>query len=412
MTLVFWISAGLLTYTLIVYPALMWLASLGCRRATAAAPFELPTVTLIIPAHNEEVVLAAKLANTQQLAYPTDKLDVLVVSDGSSDRTCEIAKQSANAGIRLLDLQPNRGKASALNAGVAESRGDVLCLCDANVMFRPDALSRMVQRLADPAVGAVSGDVQLASDESDFEAGESGYYSIERRLQLGESWLGSMMGVDGGMYVIRRELFKMLPADTLLDDFATSMNVLQQGKKIAYEPAATATENGTPSWRQEFRRRVRVNHGAFQSVCRGLWPLWSRPVELWQYVSHKPLRWFGPIWLVMLLVSSAALWNAGWFYRAALIGQVLFYVAAGLAWVSPGVRAHRFCGLAFYFTMSHVAMFVGLWKGMFTRPTGVWQRTERSPVAALRTNPPDVAPGENEIQTPSPRTVPTASATN
>jgi cellulose synthase/poly-beta-1,6-N-acetylglucosamine synthase-like glycosyltransferase len=237
-----------------------------------------------------------------------------------------------------------------------------------------------VARFGDPDVGAVSGDVRITSVVSELGFGEARYYSLERPIQLGESRVGSMIGVDGGMYVVRRELFQPLPPDTVLDDFATSMRVIRQGKRIVYEPAAIASENGTPSWRHEFRRRVRVKCGAIQALRRGLWPPLSRPIELWQYVSHKLIRWMGPLWLLALLVSATALWSTSAIYRTAFLAQIAFYGVAALAWIFPRFRRIRLAGLAFYFTMSHVAMGVGLVQGFFHNPSGVWERTPRTPI--------------------------------
>ena len=374
---IFWAASALLIYELIVYPVLMRIISSSSTPAVHPEPEDLPAVSLIIPAHNEQLCIQAKLENALALDYPRDKLEIVVASDGSSDRTVELARKYEGETVRVLDLQPNRGKAAALNAAVAESRGEVLCLCDANVMFRSDSLRRMVVRLADDTVGAVSGDVRLASNESDFEIGEAIYYRVERPVQLGESRIGSMMGADGGMYLIRRELFQPLPTDTILDDFVTSMRVIQQRRRIVYEPAAIAVENGTPSWRQEFRRRVRVMVGAVQSLKRREWPPVARPVEMWQYASHKLLRWFGPVWLMLLLLSSILLWGEGWIFRVALLAQLATYgLAAGATW-SATLRRTRLGGISFYFAMSHVAMAAGLAKGLFARPTGVWERTER-----------------------------------
>lgn len=380
MIVVFWVAAGLLLYALVIYPSLMWVASRAGQRSVPEVSAVLPSVSLIIPAHNEELVLAAKLANALQLDYPAEKLEIIVVSDGSTDRTLEIAGGFIDRGVKLVELTSNCGKASALNAAVERTTGDILCMSDANVIFRRDALQRMVARLDDPGIGAVSGDVRIASEEVDYGFGEAGYYSIERPIQLGESRIGSMMGVDGGMYVVRRELYRPLPPDTVLDDFVVSMLVIRQGHRVVYEPAAIATENATPTWRQEFRRRVRVKRGALQTIRRGLWPPLSRPVELWQYLSHKPVRWFGPFWLFLLFVASAALWDRGWVYRTALLAQCWFYGVAVLALMVPRLRRDSVPGLAFYFTMSHVAMLVGLIKSAISSPGGVWERTSRAPL--------------------------------
>jgi cellulose synthase/poly-beta-1,6-N-acetylglucosamine synthase-like glycosyltransferase len=376
MQIVFWVSLALIAYTVGCYPLLMWVVCRGRRRAPARLD-DPPQVSLIVAAYNEEIVLEAKIENSLRLDYPPERLEIIIASGGSTDSTLEIARRYESRGVRALDLPAKRGKASAVNDAAAVSAGAVLCLSDANVMLRPDALQKLVAPLADARIGAVTADVRLESDQSDFGAGESLYYKLERAVQLGESRFGSVMGVDGGLYVIRRELFQPLAADTILDDFVTSMNVSRQHRRIVYEPDAIATENGTPSWKDEFRRRVRVMVGAVQSIKRGKWPPLSRPVEVWQYLSHKLLRWVQPVSLLLLLVSSGWLWSAGPLYKVILGVQLAFYVIAVAALVSPRLRNTRIGGVPFYFTMSHAAMLIGLVKGLITRPSGVWTRTPR-----------------------------------
>jgi len=369
-----------LGYTHIVYPALMIVLAVLARGAAndREATVGPRSVSLIIPAYNEESVLGEKLENSLAIEYPSDRLEIVVASDGSQDETVNIARGFEDRGVHVLDYPERRGKASVVNEAAAATQADVLCFCDANVMFRPDALRRMVARLDQRHVGAISGDVRMASHESDFGEGESLYYFLERMLQLRESRVGSIQGVDGGMYVIRRELFQPLPADTILDDFVLSMRVIQQGKRVVYEPNAVATENGTPSAHAEFRRRVRVAAGAVQSIKRGEWPPCWRPVELWEYVSHKLLRWLGPVWLVLLLVSNILLWNEGLAYQLCLISQATVYLLAGLGAVSLRFRRTRLGGIAFYFAMSHVAMGIGLIKGLLNGQRVTWHRTERA----------------------------------
>lgn len=376
--LVFWMAAAVCLYALVGFPAVMALIAQLRRSRRSEESTSTEHATLIIPAYNEAVVLEAKLENALALDYPKDKLEVLVASDGSSDRTVEVARGFDSPGVRVLAFAERRGKASVVNDAVKAAQGKVVCLCDANVMFEPDALKRLVSWFADSSVGAVTGDVRLASHESNFGEGESLYYRIERAIQLGESRIGSVMCVDGGMYLVRKELFQPLPADTILDDFVTTMAVVRQGKRVVYEPTAVATENGTPKASQEFRRRVRVTAGAVQSLKRGQWPPLRRPIELWQYVSHKLLRWFGPIWLVLLLVSNALLWNAGVIYRFALVVQVSLYLLAAAATLSVRFRETRIGGVTFYFVMSHVAMAVGLIKGLLNLQRVAWTRTERA----------------------------------
>jgi len=383
----FWISLGLLAYTHVAYPGLVAVCGrLASRRlntqadSSTVADHGLPSVTVVIPAHNEEAVIGEKLRNTLQSDYPPEKLDVIVVSDGSSDRTVEIARSLGDSRVTVIQLPERHGKPAAVNHAVARAPGEVLCLCDANVMFQPDAVRRLVRRLEDPRVGAASADVCLASDQSDFGQGEKAYYRLERCVQLGESLIGSMMGVDGGMYVIRRGLYEPVPDDTIVDDFVISMNVIRQGKRVVYEPRAVAHENGTPSAAGEFRRRVRLAAGAAQVLKRAHFPPLNRPMELWQFVSHKLLRWLGPLWLAALLASSAGLaaWSAGnLVYVLVFAAQLAFYSFALVAAFSTRFRRTKLGGVPFYFTMSHIGMAWGFVKGLLNLQPATWERTER-----------------------------------
>ncbi|MCO6457045.1 MAG: glycosyltransferase family 2 protein [Pirellulaceae bacterium] len=377
---IFWVSAAVLIYTHVVYPAGMMLVWIGRRRpecATASPQERCPRVTLVIPVHNEEQVLARKLHNTAELDYPRNRLEVLVANDGSGDRTAEIARSYSARGIRLLDFPQRRGKASVMNDAVAAARGELICFSDANVDLRPDALSRLVARLAEPSVGAVSGDVQLQSHQTSFGQGERAYYRIERAMQAGESLCGSMIGVDGGLYVVRRQLCQPLPPDTILDDFVVSLNVIAQGFRVVYVPEAIATEDATLLASDEFHRRVRVQAGAIQTLKRAQWPPLWRPVELWQYVSHKLLRWLGPVWLVGLLWGNVCLQDAGWGYPLFLVGQVGLWLLAAVATCWPGFRQTWLGGVLFYFALSHLAMSVGALKGLVNAQRVTWRRAAR-----------------------------------
>jgi cellulose synthase/poly-beta-1,6-N-acetylglucosamine synthase-like glycosyltransferase len=376
----FWLAFAVLAYAHAVYPLLLrlpWRRAAGDPRADRDV---WPRVSVIIPTHNEDQVIEAKVANCLAIDYPRERIEFLVASDGSTDRTCEMVQRLESARMNVLEYPVRRGKAATMNDAVSVAGGDVLCFCDANVMFEPQALKRLVARLDDPHVGAVTGDVRLDSHDSNFGRGESLYYRLERAIQRGESRVGSVMGVDGGMYVLRRELFQPLPADTILDDFVATMRVIRQGRRVLYEPEAIATEGATPSARQEFARRARVAAGAVQSIKRGEWPSWRRPVEVWQYASHKLLRWLGPVWLVLVLASSVALWNAGTVYLATAAFQGAFYLLAAAATISIPFRRTRLGGIPFYFAMSHAAMAVGLVKGLFNLQRVTWQRTERGDV--------------------------------
>ncbi len=374
--ILFWGSAVALAYMLVGYSAVLLLVG-RVTPGRVRGQCE-PMVSLIIPAHNEESVLQEKLENSLAIDYPSEKLEILVASDGSIDRTAEIAASFADQGVQLLDMQPRRGKASVLNDAAAAAQGDLLFMCDANVMFAPKALKNLAGWFTDEQVGAATGVVELASEESNFGHGESFYYQLERAIQVAESRIGSMMGVDGGMYVMRKSLFRPIPADSLLDDFAISMQVLRQGRRIVFDPDAHANECGTPKAIQEFRRRVRMAAGVVQVLARGHFPSPRNPILFWQFLSHKLVRWLGPVWLPALLVANWMLWSQGWFYQFCLVAQLLTYAVAGIGALSVRLRDRRWIAIPFYFVLSQVAMAVGLVRGVFRLQKVTWAQAERA----------------------------------
>lgn len=376
----FWTTLALAAYTYVGYFALLLLVPQRTSRTSTAGRTTLPKVTLIIPAHNEAAVLEDKLVNSLAIGYPRERLEILVASDGSRDDTVRIAERYARQGVKLLAFPNRRGKAAVLSDAAAAAGGEVLCFCDANVLFHRDALSILVARLADPRVGAVTGEVRLASEDSNYGQGESAYYQLERRIQRGESALGSLMGVDGGMYCVKRSLFQPLPVDTILDDFAISMQVIRQGFRVVYEPLARADENGTPTATQEFRRRVRLAAGAIQCLKRGHFPPLSRPIESFQFLSHKLLRWLGPWILLVCLISHLILAAREPLYAGLLAIHLTIYGLAAAGAASLAFRATRIGGIPFYFLMSQVALAIGTFKGLFDLQPVTWTSAARGPV--------------------------------
>jgi cellulose synthase/poly-beta-1,6-N-acetylglucosamine synthase-like glycosyltransferase len=364
------------------YAVLSRVLSLFCGRIESPNSDLLPSVSLIIPAYNEASVLRQKLENSLALDYPHEKLVILIADDCSSDDTPAIASQFCSDRVWHLRFSERRGKAAAIVDAARASTGELLLLCDANVYFAPDALRKLVGHFADESVGAVTGTVVLQSSQSNFGVGEEAYYSLERVVQESESRIGSLMGVDGGMYVIRRELFPELPADTLLDDFVASMNVIRSGQRIVYEPLARASECGTPAAAQEYRRRKRMAAGAVQSILRGHVPPWNRPVIWWQYISHKLLRWQMPWILLALFIVNAVILTAHPAYAMSMAVQLLFYGAATFGALFVSWRRFKLFAVPFYFAMGAVAIAVGSVRGLLRREASTWTPTLRQPVAA------------------------------
>ena len=294
-----------LAYVYIGYPIILWALARTSGRDHLAGT-ALPDVTILVAAHQEAVVIRDKLENFIAIDYPAERLRMLIVSDGSTDGTDETIEAYDCPRIQLLRQEPRQGKAAALGLGLESVDAGVVVFTDANVMFEPNAVARLVRHFEDPAVGAVTGTVELADRKLGYSESEGAYYRYERFLQITESRYASVVGVDSALYAARRELVEAPPSTAILDDFVLSMEIAARGHRIIYKPGATAYEDGAPALADEFRRKTRVAIGAFQSMASG-WgvPGVRTPRLLFCYLSHKVLRWVGPVFLVALLAANA-----------------------------------------------------------------------------------------------------------
>lgn len=375
--IVFAVAAILLVHGYLLYPLLALIR--GPAKSLPVQPGEncLPMVSMLVPAYNESAEIEKKIQNFHQLDYPKDRIELVIADDCSADGTAALIRPHTSDRVRLLDSTQRNGKATNLRRMAEAARYDVLFITDANVMLAPSALRRLVDALADDSVGAVTGVVKLVGSSRDFEAGESFYYVLETRIQQAESSWDSVMGVDGGMYVIRKPLFPALPPDTILDDMYVSLHVMQQGKRVCYEPKAKALESGTPSLGAEFSRRARIAAGAVQLLRRGQVPPLNRPTLWLQFVSHKLIRWASPILLVLVLISSLTLAGEHPIFGVLAAAQILGYmVALGMA-AFPAVRQTKLGAIIVYFTMSQVATMLGLVRGALNLQSVRWNRPVR-----------------------------------
>ncbi|HEX7957863.1 MAG TPA: glycosyltransferase family 2 protein, partial [Pyrinomonadaceae bacterium] len=318
MRVCFWASAALLAYAYVGYPALVYAVARLRPRAVRRAEWE-PKVSVVITAYNEERDLAAKLENTLALDYPAEKLEIIVASDCSNDRTDDIARAFAGRGVRL-HRQPERlGKTAAQNSAVELARGEVILFSDATTLYQPDVLRVMLPSFADETVGCVAGRlVYVDPAETGVGRGARSYWGYETFIKEQESRALSLIGASGCLYAVRRAAYVPLYHEAC-SDFIIATKMVEQGLRAVYEPAAVCTEETNRRSDRELQMRVRViaqtytdlwRHRAMLNPLRG--GFYS--VELF---SHKVLRYAVPAFLAVLLASSLALWPRGWFYALA-----------------------------------------------------------------------------------------------
>jgi cellulose synthase/poly-beta-1,6-N-acetylglucosamine synthase-like glycosyltransferase len=378
----FWGCLAGVAYTYLGYPVLIGLLArwFGRRPQAAEAPAEeLPSLTLLIAAYNEESVIDERLRNALAMDYPAGKLEVVVASDGSADGTNAIVQRYADRGVRLLDFPMRRGKAAALNAAFTELKGDVVMLSDANTFADPSAAHKLARWFRDPGVGVVCGRLVLTDPLAGTNA-DSLYWRYENFLKQCEGRLGVLLGANGGIYAIRRELYVPIPVETIVDDFVIPLRAkLRTGCAILYDSEAVAHEETPADVRAEFRRRARIGAGGFQSL-RWLWRLLDprRGLISLAFFSHKVLRWLGPFLLLGMLAANAALLDQRP-YQVLMAGQVGFYLlAAAAAYLPPGrFKLLKPLRLTTMFTSMNLALLMGCWRWLRGTQKGTWKRTER-----------------------------------
>ncbi len=381
----FWIAAVLLLHTYVLYPlSLPVLQGFFGRSRRNDSPTR-HKVSLILAAYNEEKVIEEKIRNCFELEFPRENLEVLIGSDGSTDRTEEITSRYA-PDIKLFPFSSRSGKSAILNELVPRAHGDIVLFCDANTMLLPNALQKLLAPFDDPKVGCVCGRLILHdSGTSALGIGESIYWNLESEIKKLEGRLGIVIGANGGIYAIRKELFAPIPTDRkVMDDFFTTTRVLIAGKDAVYEPQAIGSEETSLDAYGEFHRKVRISRANFNLLPRYI-PLLNplRPLVAYGFFSHKFLRWIAPLVLLFLLVANAVLIPVSAWYIGLLGLQAFFYACATLGYLGNGrTRKHKFLLIPFYFVSMNSALLVGLFQSLTSKDTGgTWNRVERAPVA-------------------------------
>ena len=377
MATLFWLCMAIVVYTYVGYGIVLYLLVFVKRLATKAKPLaditddRLPEVTLMVCAYNEEDIIAEKMDNTRRLDYPSDRLHLVWVTDGSNDNTNVLL--SAYPEVKVIYFPERRGKAAALKHGIKEIDTEIVMMTDANTMLNPEAVREVARLMQDPKVGCVSGEkkVMARSDSDEAAQGEGLYWKYESTLKRLDSELYSAMGAAGELCVIRRQLMTDIPDDTLLDDFIISMEIVKKGYKIAYTSNAYAMEYGSADLHEESKRKRRIAAGGLQSCwrLRSLMNPLRHPVVAFQFVSHRVLRWtITPVCLFALvpLNTLLVLSGEGIVYTIIWILQILFYASA-----AAGVRISK------YFVFMNLNVFRGI-SYLFNNSTGMWEKAKRA----------------------------------
>ncbi len=372
----FWISLATLAYVYAGFSLLVIFMAHRHRRQVRKAPCT-PTLSLIIPAWNEERTIAQRLNNALALDYPREFLEIIVASDGSNDGTEAVVEKYAPE-VRLLRL-PRRGKISALKAAVARATGEILVFSDANSMYQAQALRKLCRNFADPEVGGVCGNqiYRKNSSADTASAGEHLYWSFDKWLKQKESLTGSIVSAHGAIYAIRRELYRPPAGAAVTDDFVISTEVIARGYRLVFEHEAVAYEEPVPAAGREFKRKVRIMNRGWRAVM-----LQKRLLNPWRYgfyalelFSHKILRRLVPCFLLILLVASLLLQSQHSFYYGAVAAQIAFYslAAAGFLLRQRRLGNAKVFYIPFFYCLANLAALTALFKLAAGKRIESWQ---------------------------------------
>lgn len=376
MTVLFFVSVAVIVYAYLIYPAVIvvW-ANLFPRRIEKR--YRQVPVSVVIAARDEEANITARLENLLAQEYPLALLEIIVVSDGSTDRTAGLARLFTTRGVKVIECSAPVGKAAALNIGVASASHGIIVFGDARQRFSPNAIAELVSAFHDDRVGAVSGELILLSgeDASDVHQGVGLYWKYEKLIRRSESAVASVVGATGSIYAVRRNLFIPLAPHTLLDDFLIPMRIVLAGYRVIFIRAARAFDLTSSTAAREFSRKVRTLAGNYQAMALEprLLSLRDNPV-LFQFVSHKVLRLLVPYFCITAWVTSALL--SGPLFAAAFALQTLFYLL-GILNLTP-LRAARGAGLfrlPWTFIVLNAAAVMGLWVFLTRQERMVWRKT-------------------------------------
>ncbi len=369
----FWISVLFIVYTYLLYPMLIVMASRlkGRQPAPVDDGTAYPSLTMIIIAFNEEKKILDKLENCRKLDYPADLFNVIVVSDGSTDRTASILRNQDD--ILFIEDDVNRGKPHQINNAVKHCDSDLIVFSDTRQMYEPDALRKLARNFTDPAVGAVSGELTFISTKDMTERSVGLYWKYEKILRNAESTVDSTLGVTGAIYAIRRSLIEPIPDDTILDDIEIPLRAFRKGYRVIFDGEAIAYDTASAEIEAEFRRKVRTLAGNFQLFDRNPWLL--NPVSnriFWQSVSHKLFRLFVPYFMILALITSFM--AGGTVFRSIFWVQIVFYALGILGLASSRLKKSRSINFISVFISLNTAAVFALFQYSSGKADAKWKK--------------------------------------
>ena len=362
--MVFWTCVGLLAYVYLGYPLLVYLVSLMFPKTVSRSEIE-PNVTVLITAFNEEAAIREKLENTLRIDYPADKLEILVASDGSTDRTDEIVKELDTRGVKLFRQEGRVGKTMTQNKAVEQATGEIILFSDATTLYTTDVFRQLLPAFSDDTVGCVAGRlVYLDEEHSSVGKGARGYWSYETFLKMVESRACSLIGASGCLYAVRKSAYEPMYAEAC-SDFLICTSIFRKGLRSVFAPAAVCYEHTNRRATDELRMRVRVISQTFTDLWRNrdmLNPLKSGFFAI-ELISHKVLRYAVPFILFALFCASLILTETSVFYTSAMAVQVLFYTLAFAGWLMERAgRRLSLLAMPLYFMLANLASVVAFYK--------------------------------------------------
>ncbi len=378
----FWTALFFMIYAFAGFPLILWLMSRFHRNTSPLRKSgELPKVTLLISAYNEEAVIKDKLQNSLELEYPRDRLDILVVSDASSDNTDKLVGQFSDQGVRSIRQQTRQGKTAALNLGVPTAKGEIVVFSDANALYDRNALKNLARHFQNPRIGFVSGWTKYITSRGDSVSESTSLYGrLELLTKRYESCFGTCIGADGAIFAIRRSLYRPLqPYD--INDFVIPLQILEQGFQGILDETAFCLEETAGHTAGEFKRQTRITNRTIRAISnhsRLLNPL-RFPFAAFALFSHKLLKFLLPFFMLLALGTNLLLLRQGVIFQLCILGQALYYTLAAMGFLLEKYHRHnRLAAMAYTFAMVSWAFFLG-WTSFLAGETYVtWTPPNRT----------------------------------